>query len=81
MCVHLDKSKAAIGLEASLDNVSKVLKERNKVILSRIWRKVANIAGGLPLGRLLHNHIIRLDTVSWEVVVAKRRGEIGRAHV
>jgi hypothetical protein len=73
VCVHLNKSKAAIRLEASLNNVSKILEQGNKVILGGIWRKVANVDGGLPLGSLLHNHIVALDTVGWEMVVAERR--------
>ena len=77
--IHFDECKATIGLETSLQNVSKVLKERHQVILGCIGSQVTDVAGSLPLRSLLNNHIIALDTLSREVVVAERSGG-GHAH-
>lgn len=82
MSVHLDEGKPSVGLEPSLDNVAKVLEQRNKVILSSVGREVANVNGCLPLGGLLDNHIVALDTMGREMVVAIRssRGHSHRSH-
>jgi hypothetical protein len=74
MGVHLDKGKTSIGLETSLDHVSKVLEERNKVVLGGVGSEVTNIAGGLPSWGLLNNHVVALHAVGREVVMAKGGG-------
>lgn len=71
MVVHLDKGKAAIRLEASFDNVAIVLEEWDQIVLGRVRRKVADVAGTLPLGSLLNNHVIALNTMSRKVMMAK----------
>ena len=70
MTVHFDKSETSIGLEARLNHEPEVLEEGNKVILSCVWCKVADVASGLPLGSLLYNHIVALYAMGGEVVVA-----------
>jgi hypothetical protein len=70
--VHLYECEAPISLEAGLDNVAEVLEERDEIVLSRVWCEVSNVASSLPGGSLLDNHIIALDPVGWEVVMAER---------
>lgn len=70
MAVHLDKSETAIGLKARFDYEPKVLKQGDEVVLSRVWCEVADVASSLPLGCLLNDHIIALDAMGGEVVVA-----------
>ena len=74
MGVHLDEGEAAISLEASLNNVTKVLEKRNEIVLGGVGSKIANIAGCLPSRSLLDNHVIALNTMGWEVVMAKGGG-------
>jgi len=71
--VHLHKSKATVGLKARLRDISEVLEQWHKVILGRIRRKVANIAGGLPLRGLRHDHVIASTSMRWEVMVTEWR--------
>ena len=71
--VHLDKGESAISLKSSLYDVSKVLEQRYKVVLRSVRGEIANVAGCLPRGCLLHNHVVALDTVGWEMVMTKRR--------
>ena len=71
MRIHLDEREATVGLEAGFGDVTKVLEERYKVRLRGVRREVANVAGGLPLRGLLHNHIEALHAVGGEVVVSK----------
>ena len=72
MSVHLDESETTVRLETSFRNITKVLEKGNKIRLGCVWRKVADIAGSLPLRGLRDHHIIALDTMGREVVVAKR---------
>lgn len=74
MRVHLDKSKAAVGLEARLDNKAKVLEQRNHVVGSRVRGQVADVDGGLPVGRLGKDDVVAADAVGGKLVVAKRSG-------
>ena len=69
MCIHLDKGETAVRLEPCLDHVTEVLEERNKIVLCSVWRKVANVAGGLPLRSLLDDHIIALDAMGRKMVM------------
>ena len=71
MRVHFDKSKAAIGLKTSFQDVPEVLEQRDQVVLSGVRCQVTHVAGGLPLGSLLNNHVITLDAMSGKVVVTK----------
>ncbi len=79
MRVHLDEGEAAIGLEARLDDETEVLEQRHEIVLTGVGREVADVAGRLPLGRLLHHHVVALDTMGGEVVMAVRGGG-GHAH-
>lgn len=67
--VHLDESKTTVGLEPSLNNITKLLEQGKQVVLGGVWSQVANVASGLPGGGLGNNHVIALDAVSWEVVM------------
>ena len=80
MSVHLDEGEATISLEARLDNVAKVLKERDQILLSSVRGQVANVACGLPIGSLVDNHVIAVDAVGREVVVTIGSGR-GHAHL
>ncbi len=80
MRVHLDEGEAAVGLEARLDDEAKVLEERHNVVLGRVRGQVAHVAGGLPGRRLVHDHVVAVDAVGGEVVVAVGRGR-GHAHL
>lgn len=71
MGVHLNESKAAVGLEASLNNVAEVLEERNKIVLSGVWGKVSDVTGSLPLWSLLDDHVVALNSMSGKVVMAE----------
>ena len=77
--VHLDEGKATVGLEARLCHVPEVLEKRHKIVLRRVRGKVTDIAGGLPLRGLLHDHIVASSPVSWEVVVTEWRSG-GHSH-
>lgn len=74
MCVHLDKGKAAVGLEARLDNKAKVLEQRNHIVGSRVRSEVTNIAGGLPAGGLGEDNVVASNAMRRELVVAERCG-------
>lgn len=50
--VHLHKGKATIRLEACLCDITKVVEERDKIVLGGVWSKIADIAGSLPLRSL-----------------------------
>ena len=80
--VHLNKGEATVSLESSLNNVSKVLEERNQVVLGGVWGEVADINSGLPGRSLLNNHIVALDTMGREVVMTERgcRSHAHRRH-
>lgn len=79
MGIHFDEGKSAVSLQAGLNDVAKILEERNKVVLSRVRSQITHIAGGLPLGSLLDDHIVALDAVRGEMVVAECRGR-GDSH-
>ena len=72
--VHFDESKAAVRLEASLNNVTEVLEERNKIVLSGVWGKVSDVTGSLPLWSLLDDHVVALNAVGWEVMMTEWSG-------
>lgn len=72
MGVHFYEREPSISLEAGLDNVTEILEERDEIILSRVRREISDIASRLPGRSLLDNHIIALDSVGWEVVMAER---------
>lgn len=72
MCVHFDEGKATVGLEAGLGHVPEVLEQRHKVGLRGVRSEIANIACGLPLRGLLHDHVVALNTVGGEMVVPER---------
>jgi hypothetical protein len=78
--VHLDESEATVRLEASLGDVSEVLEERDKVILSGVRGQVAHVAGGLPCGSLLDDHLVGVGALGGEAVVTKGSGR-GHAHL
>lgn len=71
MSVHLDKSKATVGLEARLNDEAKVLEERDHVVRGRIWCQISNVDGGLPVRRLRLNNVVTTNTMGGELVVAK----------
>lgn len=77
--VHLNKCKSSVSLEPSLDNVTKVLEQWNKVVLGSVRCEVADVNGGLPLRGLLDNHIVALDTMGREMVVTIRSSR-GHSH-
>lgn len=80
MRVHFDECKSTISLESGLNNVTKILEEGNEVVLSCVRREIANVASCLPLGGLLYNHVVALNSVSWEVMVAEWCGW-GHSHL
>ena len=72
--IHLDEGEAAVGLEPRLDHETKILKQRYEIILGGVGRQVADVAGGLPLWRLLHHHVEALGTMGGEMMVSVRGG-------
>lgn len=72
--VHLDESKSTVCLETRLNNVTEVLKQRDEILLGRVGGEVANVTGGLPLRSLSNDHIVALNAMLWEAVVAIRSG-------
>ena len=72
MTIHFDECKSSIRLKASLLNKPKVLKQRDQVVLGRVWRQIANITSGLPLRSLLSHHFVTLETMSWKVMMSIR---------
>ena len=75
MSVELNESEATVGLEARLHHIAEVLEQRDQVVLSRVRRQISDIARRLPPRGLVHHHVIAIDTVGREVMVAKgRRG-------
>lgn len=79
MGIHLNKGKSSVSLEPSLDNITEVLEQRNKIILSSVGREIADVNSCLPLRGLLDNHIVTLDTMSREMVMAIRSSR-GHSH-
>lgn len=79
MGIHLNESESTISLESRLYNVSEVLEQWDQIILGGIWGEVADVASGLPSRSLLDNHVVALDTVGREVMVAERSSR-GHAH-
>lgn len=78
--VHLDEGKATIGLEASLDNETKILEEWNKIVLRRVGSQVANVGGSLILRSLGDNHLVAARAVCGELMVTVR-SRWGDAHL
>lgn len=74
MAVHLDECKSSIGLHTGFDDVAKVLEEGHDVALRGVRGEIANIACSLPLRGLLDNHVVALNAMSREVVMAKWSG-------
>lgn len=72
--VHLDERKATISLEASLNDIAEVLEQGDKVVLGGVRGEVADIASCLPSWGLLDDHVVALNAVGWEVMVAERSG-------
>ncbi len=79
MRVHLDKGKAPVGLEARLDNKTKVLEQGNHVVGGGVGSEVTNIASSLPVGGLGEDDVVASDAVRRELVVAEGCGR-GQAH-
>lgn len=77
--LHLNKGEATVSLETSLEDIAKVLEQRHEIALGGVGCEVADVAGGLPLRGLLHNHVVALDTLGREVVMTKGSGW-GHAH-
>ena len=80
MGIHFDKRKATIGLKSCFDDEAEVLEKRHKIILCCIWSKITDVASSLPLWSLLNNHLVALDAVGREVVMATERRCRGHAH-
>lgn len=78
--IHFDKGETPVGLETGLDDETKVLEQRNNVGLGRVGSQITNVAGSLPGRRLIDNHVVAVDAMSREVVVAVRGGW-GHAHL
>lgn len=78
--VHLDEGKATVRLEASLGDISEVLEQRDEVVLGGVRGQVADVAGGLPRGSLLDDHLVGVGTLGGEAVVAEGSGR-GHAHL
>lgn len=74
MRVHLDKSETPISLHTGLDDIAKVLEQRNEVVLGGVRGEVANITCRLPLGSLVDNHVVTLNTVGREMVMTEGVG-------
>lgn len=79
MGIHLDESKAAISLEARLDNIAKVRKQGNQVVLRRVWCQVPHVTGRLPGRSLVDDHIVTVNSVGGEVMVTIGGGR-GHSH-
>ena len=74
MSIHLDESKATVRLKPSFDDVTEVLEKRNEIRLRRVRSQVSDVAGRLPSRSLLDDHVITLDSLGGEVVMAERGG-------
>lgn len=72
VAIHLDESKATIGLPACLDYVAEVEEQRYQIVMRCVGREVTNIAGGLPLGGLLDHYIVRLGPLSRELMMTAK---------
>lgn len=79
MAVHLDEGETAIGLETRLHDVAKIGKQRDEVVLRGVRGEVAHVAGGLPGRSLADDHVVAVDAVGGEVMVAVR-GRWSHAH-
>lgn len=78
--IHLNESKSAIGLETRLHDITKVLEERDEIVLRGVRGEVANVAGGLPGRGLGDDHVEAVDAMSREMVVSER-GSGRHAHL
>ena len=79
MRIHLDECETPVGLKTSFENVTKVLEQRDQVVLAGVRGQVTDIAGSLPLRGLRSDHVVALDALSGEVVVAEWSGR-GHSH-
>ena len=79
MSIHLNKSKSTIRLKSCFNDISKILKKWNKIVLRSIGSEISNITSSLPLRSLLYNHFVALDTMRREVVMTGAVGS-GRCH-
>ena len=79
MSVHLEEGEPTIRLKPSLDHISEVLEQGNQVSLSGVRSQIANVASSLPGRSLIDNHLVRLNTLSREVVMTEW-GCRGHAH-
>lgn len=70
MRVHFDERKSTVRLHSRLCYITKVRKERDEIVLSRVGGQVSYVTSGLPGRGLAHDHIVALDTVRGEVVVS-----------
>lgn len=80
MGVHLDESKTTVRLEAGLNHKTKVLEKRDQVVLGGVRGQVAHVASCLPGWSLIDNHIVRVNAVGGEVMMAVG-GRRGHAHL
>lgn len=72
--VHLDECEATVRLKTGLENVAEVLEKRDEVVLRGVRGQVAHVARGLPLRGLLDDHVVALDAMGGEMVMAEGRG-------
>jgi hypothetical protein len=72
--VHFEEGKAPVRLQACFDDIAKVLKDWNQVLLGGVRRQIADIARCLPLRSLGHHHVIALNAMSREMMMAERSG-------
>lgn len=79
MRIHLDERKPAISLEPRLNDITEVGEQGHEVILSGVGGQVADIASRLPRRGLVHDHVVAMDSMGGEVVVAVR-GRWRHAH-
>jgi hypothetical protein len=69
----IDKCKAPVRLRPRLYCIAEILKQGNKIVLGRIWRKISDVDGGLLLESLVHTHVVTLHTMGWKMMMAMRR--------
>ena len=78
--IHLDEGETAISLEARLEHIAKVLEQGHDVVLGGVGGEIPDVASGLPRRSLVDDHIVAVDAVRGEVVVAEGGGG-GHAHL
>ena len=82
VALHLDEGESAIGLEAGLHHVTKVLEQGHHVVRRRVRSQVSDVTGRLPGRGLSQDHIVARHAVGGELMVTKRcrRGHPHRGH-